>query len=141
MLMDKSLQLATAQAVTGSAATTNYIDLGSARELGASPHQSILVTVDTAATAAGAATVTFQLQCDSSSSFSAPVTVIQTDAIAKATLVPGYQLILPLPFGLNKQYVRVNFSVATGPLTAGAFSVNVITGVQANKAYPTLSQS
>ncbi len=88
----------TAQAVTASARSTDYIDLGSARDIGVScDHQQSLITVDEAGTAAGAATVTFHLQKrDDNTGFSSAKTVIQTDAIPKASLVVGHQLFLPI---------------------------------------------
>ncbi len=136
MILSKQDTVSTAQAVTASARSTDYIDLGSARDIGVSCDQQLLITVDEAATAAGAATVTFQLQCDDNTGFSSAKTVIQTDAIPKASLVVGYQLFLPLPIGLDERYVSVYYSVATGPLTAGKFSAALVHGVQKNKAYP-----
>ncbi len=135
MIIDKQNSLSEEQAVTASAASTNYIDLGAARDLGLSK-MDLAITVTEAVTAAGAATVTFQLQCDDNSSFSSAKTVIQTDAIPKATMVAGYQFFLNIPVGLDERYVRLYYSVATGPLTAGKFSAAIVHGIQKNKAYP-----
>lgn len=136
MYIDKELEFSDAQAVTAAAGSTNYIDLGSARDMGLSGPLQVCVTVDEAATATGAATVTFQLQCDDNSSFSSAKTVIQTDAIGKASLVLGYQFFLPIPVGLDERYVRLYYSVATGPLTAGKFTAQIVESVQKSKAYP-----
>lgn len=135
MIIDKQNSLSEEQAVTAAAASTNYIDLGAARDLGLS-QMDMAITVTEAVTAAGAATVTFQLQCDDNSSFSSAKTVIQTDAIPKATMVAGYQFFLNIPVGLDERYVRLYYNVATGPLTAGKFSAAIVHGIQKNKAYP-----
>lgn len=136
MITDKQNTLATEQAVTAAAGSTDYLDLGVAREPGIGGDLFVAITCTEAATAAGAATVQFQLQCDDNSSFSSAKTVVQTDAIPKATLVAGYQIFLPIPPGLDERYVRLYFNVATGPLTAGKFSAHIVQGAQKNKAYP-----
>ena len=136
MFIDKQNTLGTAQAVTASAASTDYIDLGAARDIGMGDPLHMVITVGDAVTATGAATVTIGLQCDDNTSFSTPKTVIQTDAIPKATLVAGHQIFLPIPVGLDERYVRVYYTVATGPLTAGTFSAAITNGIQKSKSYP-----
>ena len=129
MYLDSKLKMSAAQAVTASAGSTDVLDLDVAREQGL--HElKLLIGVDEAATAAGAATVTFHIQHDSDPAFGTAKTVIKTDAIAKAELIIGKQIILPIPAGLNKRYMRVYYEVATGPLTAGKFSATVIEGEQ-----------
>ena len=134
MIIDKALQVSNEQAVTVSAASTDVIDLGQANpNLGLNDHTSLAITVDTAVTADGAATVTFSLQDSADNSSFADV--VATAAIGKATLVAGAQIVLPMPTKLRR-YVRVYYTVATGPLTAGKFSAQVVTGIQQNIAQP-----
>ena len=134
MFIDKNLQVSDAQAVTNTAASTDVIDFGQTNpNVGMDDRSSMVITVDTAATAAGAATVTFAVQDSADNSSFADVAV--TTAIDKATLVAGYQHVIPMPTKLRR-YCRVNYTVATGPLTAGAFSAQVVTGIQQNTAYP-----
>lgn len=137
MILDKGNLVSSAQAVTSSAGSTDVIDLSQARAIGDGEELEFFVNVDTAATAAGAATVTFQVQTDDNSAFSSPTTVIQTDAIPKATLVAGHQIKIPLPDGATpERYLRLYYSVATGPLTAGAFTAGLVLDVQNSRAYP-----
>lgn len=138
MYIDNQLQLSSAQAVTVTAASTSYVDLGAARDIGVGKQLYVLITVGTTVTAAGAATVQFQLQFDSSSGFGSAVTAIQTDVIPKATLVANYQFVMAIPPGQLKQYMRLNYVVATGPLTAGTFTAQVIDAPQLWTAYPDL---
>jgi len=134
MFIDKALQVSNEQAVTTTAASTDVIDLGQANpNLGLNDHTSLAITVDTAVTADGAATVTFSLQDSADNSSFADV--VATAAIGKATLVAGAQIVLPMPTKLRR-YVRVYYTVATGPLTAGKFSAQVVTGIQQNIAQP-----
>jgi hypothetical protein len=134
MFIDRFLQVSDAQAVTATAASTDVIDFGQANpNSGMGDHLNMAITVDEAAAAAGAATVTFAVQDSADNATFADVAA--TAAIGKAALPLGAQVLIPMPLQ-HRRYVRVNYTVATGPLTAGRFSAQVVTGVQANRAYP-----
>ena len=133
MYIDKALQVSDEQAVTASAASTDVIDFGQANpNVGMDDRTSMVITVDVAAAASGDATVTFSVQDSANNSDFADVAV--TGAIGKATLVAGHQIVIPMPTRLRR-YCRVYYTVATGPLTAGKFSAQVVTGIQQNVAY------
>lgn len=134
MIIDKALQVSNAQAVTSTAASTDVIDFGQVNpNSGMSDQLTMAITVDTSAAASGSATVTFAVQDSADNSTFADI--VSTAAIGKAALVAGYQVLIPMP-PQHRRYVRVNYTVATGPLTEGKFSAQVVTGVQANRAYP-----
>lgn len=141
MIIDKALELSALQAVTVSAKSDGSIDLGPNSSADNSkgsddPVIPIEVTVDIAATAAGAATVAFGLRsAPTEADLLADTNIVvhrTTAAIGKATLVPGYRVTLEIPWDANR-WVDVYYTVATGPLTAGQFSANVVTGRQTNK--------
>ena len=135
MIIDKNLQLSDAQAVTASAASTNVIDLGAAyQEVAQGGMLHLVVSVPTTVTAAGAATVTVALQ--QSADNSTYTDVVVSPAIGKASLAAGAQVVLPVPPGLASRYLRAYYTVATGPLTAGTFSANIVSGIQQSRAYP-----
>lgn len=137
MYIDKQNVLGTAQAVTASAASTDYLDIGAASDLGVVGGMHLMVTCTESATAAGAATMSIAIQCDDNSSFSSAKTVAITDVIGKASLVASMEpIFIPLPIGLDERYIRAYYTVATGPLTAGKFSAVIVAGVQKNKSYP-----
>lgn len=134
MRLDKYNEFSDGQAVTASAASTNVVDLAVARDLGLADRMWLIVQVDTAATAAGAATVTFDLQTDDNEGFSSATTLHTSGAIGKATLVAGYQVLRIRVPSTTEQYIRMYYTVATGPLTAGAFSAFLTTEPQAWEA-------
>lgn len=141
MITDALLQFSAAQAVTAAAASTNAIDLGVGRDLGMGEPLEVDIRVNTTCTAAGAATVQFQLQTADDSAFGTNLqTVVQTDAIPIARLAAGASIPLhvdrsaPYP---ARRYMRLFYNVATGPLTAGAFTAGIVKNVQdAQTSYP-----
>lgn len=127
MILDKLNLFSNAQAVNSSSGSTDVFDLSTSSPCGGGEEFEVLIHVDTAVEAAGAATVQFKLQTDDNSAFSSPTTLVQTDAIPKATLVAGYQIKLRFkPGALMERYLRLYYAVATGPLTAGAFTAAML---------------
>lgn len=134
MIIDKALQVSNGQAVTATAASTDVIDFGQKNpDLGATNRGFMVVTCGTTAAAAGAATVTFSIQDSADGTTFADV--ISSAAVPVASLVAGYQNVLAMPTQ-HRRYVRLNYTVATGPLTAGKFSAQVVAGYQQNVPKP-----
>ena len=144
MMTDALLQLSAAQAVTASAVSTNTIDLSQARDIGAGEDLYVVFTVDVAATAAGAATVNFQVITSAAAALTSPNILVQTDAIVKTELTAGRRpiylnipasVLASLPIG--QRYLGVQYTVGTGPLTAGSFSAAITNAeVDVGKNYP-----
>ncbi|BEU88676.1 phage protein [Selenomonas sp. TAMA-11512] len=121
MILDKALQLSDAQAVTASAASTNYIDLKTA---GASYAPVFVVaTVDVAFAALTSLTISIQTAADSA--FTSPETLVSSGAIPVARLTKGAEVFkerLPIK---TKRYVRAYYTVAGGNATAGKITINM----------------
>jgi len=136
MIIDRNTLVSNAQAVTATAVSTDTIDLGALRDIGTGTKISAFVTVDVAATAAGAATVTFAVITSANADLSSATTLYTTSAIGKATLVAGYKVFdITIPRQLLSRYLGLNYTVATGPLTAGAFTGGFVVDMQSQAYY------
>jgi len=135
MYIDSQTEFSADQAITVTSASTNVVDLGNDSSLVKALNEKggkILCQVTETFTASGSATLTVALQT-SDTEGSGYATVLTTPAIAKATLVEGYNIFggVTLPF-IDKQYARLNFTVATGPMTAGKIEAGIVLDVQSN---------
>lgn len=133
-----------ASAITVTRDSTNIIDLGAARELGIGEDYAVNldIRVDTAFTAAGAATLTiaFQGAPDSSGSPGTWTTYAQSAAMAVADLTAGVKLFpIKLPHralgAAIPRYYKLVYTVATGPFTAGKLSAQLVIDRSDTPAY------
>lgn len=132
MFIDYENEFSAEQAVTATAASTNYINFGSAKDSAKGEPLMLEVVVDETVTADGSATVTFSLETDSETTFTPDKSFPLTGAVPKATLVAGYVVFRgSIPEGLLR-YAQLKYTVATGPLTAGKFSARIVEGFQSN---------
>lgn len=129
MIMDKQLEFSDAQAVTSTAISTNVVDLGddvTTRNIGGMDPLFLVVQTDTTATDTSSdATLAVTLESDSTANLATSATVhASTGAMAFATYATAGTTfwVTPLPFGAYERYLGVRYTVASGPLTAGAFS-------------------
>lgn len=128
MYIDKALVLADSQALTVSGASTNYIDVLAPGAAYVAPF--FIVLIKTAVTAAGAATVTFDLRGDSDPAFGTDTVVVSSGAIGKATLIAGYfAMKVRLPVDRRFRYYRGYATIATGPLLTGAWDMKIVEDV------------
>jgi hypothetical protein len=131
MIFDKLNSLSYAQTIVVSAASTNVVDLGPPLPNSGIAHGAddpeILLNVNETFTAAGAATLTVTVRSSASSNMSSPVLHEVSTAIPVASLTAGsvvpFTPRIPAKAG---RYVDVYYTVATGPMTAGAISAQVI---------------
>jgi len=135
MIFDAQTRFSNAQAVTASAASTNVIDLKAAgipygndvalsRDLGIF---DIPLRIQVVTAFATLTSLKVAVQTDDNSSFSSATTVLETEAIAAAALVAGYQFnIDKFPLKTSERYVRLYFTVAGSDATAGAVTAGVV---------------
>lgn len=135
MYIDKELEFSNEQAVTASAASTNYVDKGLG-DAGLSERKHIAVTVDeTPDSADDTATIVMSLEQDDNTSFSSADTVIQSKSYAIGDLSAGDQVFLPIPIGTDEQYIRMKYTIGTQNLTAGKFTAQIVDKPQKNVIY------
>ncbi|WP_247842586.1 Bbp16 family capsid cement protein [Pseudomonas sp. MWU12-3103b] len=139
MITDKLNTFAAAQVVTATAPSTDVIDLGplthgnTRRDIGAGEPIYLVVAVLVAAAAAGAATTNIQLQ--TSDDNSTWVTLFDSGALALSDLAVGKRPVqVAVPRGVRR-YLRVNYVIGTGPLTAGTFWAGLVKDVQDTAVY------
>lgn len=123
MIFDRKALFSDGQAVTATAVSTDTVDLaptGSNTKRGVSVRIGVVVTESAAAV--GAATVDIQVQTSSDSAFTTPEVVASSGPIGKADLIAGKVIGIGLGTARLRRYNRLNYVVATGPLTAGKFT-------------------
>jgi len=128
-----------AAAITVTRNSTNVIDLLRAnQDIGAGVPLQIMVSVTTTFTAAGAATLQIALVTDDNAALTSPATLQdQVAVIAVATLVAGFEVPFFIhPSGIMERYLGIVYTVATGPMTAGAIQAGVLKTIQRWRAYP-----
>tara|TARA_R110000765_G_scaffold200964_1_gene306403 strand:- start:2808 stop:3254 length:447 start_codon:yes stop_codon:yes gene_type:complete len=144
MIMDSLLEFADGADISQAAGTylsTNVVDLQSARDIGNGQPLYLVIQIDAAVTSGGSATVQFRLRSDSVAAVHATTSTGHTDsgAIAVASLVVGYQIIMPLPpegSVLYERYLGVQAIVAAATTTAGTYSAFLTLDPAGNKSYP-----
>lgn len=127
MIIDSRLEFSNAQTIATTAASTNVIDLSSARDIG--PGQTMWVVLQVDTTIAGTSAVASLQTSDTEGSGYAD---IASATITAATA--GTRFVIGVPYS-NKQYLRMNYTIGTG--SAGAVSAWLTDQEPASwKAYP-----
>jgi hypothetical protein len=123
MLFDKELVLSDAQAITVTAVSTNTHDNHGA-DLGRGEPMQVTFLITESFAATGAGTLTISLLTDDNTGFSSAQTVWTSTALALAALTAGTFIYAALPPGVER-YLRANYGVGTGPMTAGKITAAV----------------
>jgi hypothetical protein len=143
--MDTSVEFCDATALNTGAAGTyligNVVDLVKVRDIGNGAPVYLVISVDTAVTSAGAATVQFILASDAQAAIATDGSATQhwaSIAIPKATLVAGYQLITPIPleFPAYEEFLGILQVTGTAALTAGKVNAFLTLDPPKSKTYP-----
>lgn len=134
MILDNQTLFSDQQAITVTTFSTNTIDLGPinagvVRDVGNGKPVPIVIQVTENFAAAGAAVLTVTLQSDDNPSFTSPKTVSTVPGAAVADLRAGKAITMDyLPRGANERYIRLNYAVVTGPMTAGRITAGIVMG-------------
>ncbi len=142
MILSAELLLSDDQAITATAASTNYIDLGAAGTpqraqgpLDNDPGPGTGVPFECIVTQAFdlLTTLTVDLEMDDNTAFSSATTVVTVD-VPLADLTVGKNIFanLNLPTGITERYVRLNYTVTGTNPTVGQITAGVSGGRQTN---------
>lgn len=152
-IIDSQNEFSDAQAVTSTAVSANVLDLftmgigGQATDLSPNTRidigvgEDVYLVVNTQATATDTgsdATLTITLETADNEALSTNAQVVfSTGALAfVAFATAGTNLVkLKLPLFPYRRYLGLRYTVANGPLTAGAFDAYLALNVDANRAY------
>jgi hypothetical protein len=144
MILDKFLEFSDAQAVTSTAISTNVVDtapLGGnvTRDIGNGEDVYLVVITNTNVTDTSSdATLAVTLESDSTENLATSPTVhFSTGVRAFASYATAGTVIanVKLPAGDYERYLGVRYTVAAGPLTAGAFDAFLVKNAQAYRSY------
>jgi hypothetical protein len=124
-------------AVTVTAPSTNVIDLFNARDIGVGDDPAIEIAVIALTTFLSAGATTLVVAWQGSTDNSTWTTMVQTDTIGKADITAGTYIFscdVPRlrPAQAFPRYHRLNYTVATGPFTAGTVWAGLVLDSQFN---------
>ncbi len=137
MILDHENLFSEDQALTASAVSTNYIDLGADRDLGNGEPLEILVAVGTTFTSGtSAATLTIAVQSDNDEAFGSPSVVQRSSAIPVADLTAGEQVFKVKIGSPTERYVRLDYTVGTENFTAGQLTAGLVLDRANVRSYP-----
>lgn len=137
-MIDRQYRFSNDQAVTATAASTDYVDLKSTkRNLGDGTPLWIVVLCSLAMTDAGSdSTLAVTLESDDNTAFSSPTTV-QTIGTFAALSAAGTRFQQRLqPITTPEQYIQLKYTPANGNLSTGSFSAAITTDPDRWFAYP-----
>ena len=135
MITDAFLRLSDGQALTTTAVSTNTVDLGVARDIGAGEDIYVYFTVPVAL--AGGTSVTFQVITSAAANLGTPTVVGSTAAVATASLVAGYKTavrINPSVFATGQRYLGAQYTIS-GTYSSGTVTADVVHDIADFKTY------
>lgn len=135
MYIDRQNLVSDAQALTATAASTDFIDLGQERRLGVGEPMAVVISCDVAM---GGTTPTLvaTLQSDDNTSFSSAASVVVSPTFS--SFAAGAKYVLPIPPGVaTERYVRVNYTLGgTSPTITVTTALVPMSLVQNDYVYP-----
>ncbi len=138
MIIDKENRFSNAQAITAAAGSTNTIDLGSARDIGAGEQLFICAVLTVAMTDGAGNTypLVVALEGDSTDTFTPDATQdLFTFPAASPAGTKKFAALAPGMAPLQYRYIRLKYTPTGGNLTAGSVTAFLTRDVDAYTAY------
>lgn len=133
MFLDKLTLFSEDQAVTATAASTNYIDFGGDFDVGKGEPLELIVIVTEAFD--NLTNLAIAVQTDDNTSFSS-ATTLHTETIVLANLTAGAELSIRFWPRANERYGRLNYTVTGTTPTAGKITAGIGINRQDTDVYP-----
>ena len=133
MIFTAKHQVNNSQAVTVSAASTDYLDLGFSTDLGTG--KPVLAVTAVTETFAGSTAFTVSVEGSTDSSFTTPITLGSVEAV---DVTPNQGMVFSFPlasFPSSLRYLRFYYTVA-GTITAGKVTSFLAQDAQLDAVYP-----
>ncbi len=128
MIMDRTLLFSDRQAITATAASTNVVDLGAARNM--SPGKVVPLAIAVTETFNNLTSLAVSIETDDNAAFSSATTVATGVTYPAADLVAGKQLLLPDVLTGKERFVRLKYTVVGTAPTTGRITAGVTAGNQ-----------
>lgn len=136
MILDFQLQVSSAQDLSQSASdyySTKVVNMSHVLgDPGSGEPFYLIIVVDEAFASSGSATVQFAVIDEADTTLDgSSVIIVQTRAIAYATLTLGKIIVLPIPAGIiTQQYIGMRVDIGTATTTAGTVTATFGFGAQ-----------
>lgn len=141
MLLSAEQLFSDSQALTGTAVSTNVIDLGATgtvigapaalvRDIGKGNPIPIIVSLDVAA-GGTSPTITVEVQIDDNEAFASATQVAASETKSGGAAGDSIYLDVYLPEGTNERYLRLNYTLA-GTAPTYTVTAGVVLGKQSN---------
>lgn len=136
MYVDAALLFSDAQPVTAAAASTSYLDVGIARDIGTGEDLYVVVTVDTTFTDGSSnSTLDVYLYGDSTTSFTPDGKQKLFTLPALAAAGTSYFAKISPDFAANYRYMELYYDPQNGDLSAGAVTAFITHDIQKYVSY------
>lgn len=137
MIFDAQNLFSDAQAITAAVASTNYIDLSQARNIGVGQNLYVVTIVDTAFTDASSnSTLAVALEGDSTTTFTPDGTQALYTIPALAAAGSRYVGRISPDFASNYRYIQLKYTPANGDLSTGAVTSFICLNPDGYTSYP-----
>lgn len=134
MILDNENKFSVAQSLSGSGgASTDYIDLGSVRQIGYGKDLYLVITIDTAA-GGTSPTLSVAVQTDDNTSFSSATTALTSPTYTQAQMALSSQLVIPMPQAGYERYLRLNYTLG-GTTPTVTLSAHLVENFQQDVKY------
>lgn len=135
MILDNENKFSVAQSLTGTSlvASTDYLDLSVARQIGAGKDLYLVINIDTAA-GGTSPTLSVAVQTDDNTSFSSATTILTSPTYTQAQMAASSQLVLPLPLAGFERYLRLGYTQA-GTSPTVTLSAHIVENYQQDTKY------